>query len=447
MIHSNKREFLQCVREGYLSPEEIRNEHKRYDLSDDEMAECMEIAAIREVEEVPHSRTFNRIYDILPEDSWLRAYMKHFERSEAHSLFIAFCGLALLGNALGRRMCLPFSGSIVYPLINIFLMSPAGVARRGEAVKPTIRIAKAAYLTVMQNRFTTEALLSLLRDDPHLFIVAEEASTLFGSKDYQSGIAQTLCQVLDCSDDEFTTKKEGKVSVENITASGIFSSAPSWFRTMPQEVLTGGLLSRCLIIYVTTRDHTEYFPWKLEINPLLGEQKLGKSLAGLAKKAPKGFCRSTSGFDRLWRRVRDDCDRSAIEAHGKMSSWYARKPTHVLKVCMVLSAHQEEPLLNEDMLDRSLALIHIAEAHMSQAYKQIGLDRHNQKLEIIMGELEKVGGYYRHYLLYRKVGDAFKDSKDFLDTVERGLHLGWIEKKRERGVKTGVHYRSLRRLQ
>jgi len=430
--------FMFRLRSGKFDPAKARRYLGRIRsyLTPDELSEALSRIARKEALKLRHvdDTDVSGLHDIVP-SGFLRDWLIYFDNSESPRSFLALTGLAVLSFAVGRKVFRPLPGNeMIYPPVSVFLLSPAGQARRGQAIKPAARIARDAGLHVLQDEATSEAVvdsLASMKPTAETMIIAEEAATLFGKKDYQQGLASLFCRLMDADDRiEKRTKKGGLTVIRSPLVSCIFGAAPAWFSSMPPEVVLGGLLSRCIVAYEPYQEKYVAFPLDdvPEDRIKAGWKRLVASLAEVVECPVTGKMRFTDGAKRIWQDYYERVGKERRKSETRIATWLSRKPAHTLRVAMTFAYSSNfDVIVDEEMLDRAITLLDLMETKLRVAYEHAGLEKYSRKRQRILDAIQLAGGLVQHSILFRNVHGTFKDREEFHKELQMLEELGLIE--------------------
>lgn len=439
---NDSRSFLDAIKgRKFASPRDARTQLNamRAMLSLEEHLTASTILSAWELENAIESSETHFLFDLVPE-GWLRDYLSYASIGESPLIFHLMTACALLGHKVGRRVYRFLHGNVIWPTLNVFLVSPAGLAGRGETIAVMNRIAQRSNASIVADAITPEGLVDALIENPHRLLVAEEAAQVLNRREYMATMTQLLCQVLDCTDFGVTrrTKGGGISKTDPITANAIFSSSPKMFEGMPSHALGGGMWSRFIFVFEHFKERTIPFPDDLLTMKQRNEreQALAESLLETVKvfgnpREPtklKYSGRAKQEYDAWYR----DNDRATRAATDEMSSWYSRKRVHVNKLMMLLLASSRcKPVVMSWTLETTLAIISHIEEKQVFAYAHASSNPEEKKRQVVLDSLMRSkGGEMRHSDMWRRVRGAFLNNADF-ERVITGLEEdGTIERRR-----------------
>lgn len=354
---------------------------------------------------------------------WFYEYLLLAQYGEAPDSFHLFSAMTVLSHLIGRNAWSDMGLGAVYAPINTFLVSPPGVARRSMVIRLAAEIAHDAGACVAADTMTPEGLIQRLVDDPQQLIVVEETANLISKREYQQGLIQNLCTLLDCPPYFERTLRHEKVAVEEPTVSMLTGCAPNWFRdSMPTAAGAGGLTSRMFMIYEPTSQRTIPFP--KDVLPDAGSiSEIKRLLSFQARTIAEGFegCLEFPPGDvkRTYAAFYEDTKQKTIHADERVAPYYSRKAAHLHRVCLaMLAAEQKGPVLDVDTLDRAIKLLDLVEGGVAQIYAQTGMDRPGRMQSRILRYLEKKGRATYSQIL-RAVSDSMsaKELRETLTTL------------------------------
>src|SRR4030095_7986575 len=386
-------------------------ERLRAALTPEEIAEA--IILIAQQEEVA-GRERTKLHALVP-PGWFREYLAFAQASEAPDTFHLFSALAVFSHLVGRRAWFRLGMRALYAPISVFLVSPAGAARRSSAIRVASDIGTDADAEVMQDAMTPEGLIDSLSSNPQTLIVADEAATLLSRSDYMATMPQVLCPLLDCPK-LFSRKLRGSsYMIKEPTVNALIGCAPEWLLTsMPRSALGGGLFSRMLLVYEPGRKRLIALPDD-EIDGKLVED-MALMLGRKAKEIVGGVLQARLVYDEdAKRRFREwyvENDTALKAADEKMAVYLSRKPDHAHRIVMnlLLASDTQGPirdwLLTADtlILETALAILAYIEEGMQNIYQFSGInDKAGEDKIRVLRFIEKARKI-SHSELMRKTG-------------------------------------------
>lgn len=417
-------------------------------MTGEERAACLTHIAKLEAVGSRSQRLRRTVLDIVPPDSMLREYIEFVQVSEAPDTFHLFCLLSVMSHLVGRRVWFQLGTKPIFPMLSVFLVSPAGQARRSSAIKLALDLGREAGASVIQDQMTPEGLVATLQTRSSLLVVADEAATLLSKREYMGDMPAMLCTLLDAPDAYQRTLKGTFVSIPQPSVNALIGCAPEWILSaMPKTALGGGLLSRMLVVYEPARKCLIPLPEDLVSNELIDKMR-GHLVIRLRQVT-----------DVMWGRVGLDGEAKerfrlayaeANEALGgasdKMAVYFSRKADHLLRLALLLHiAKEEQGAINVDTLERALLLLRLIESGMEVAYRQAGLEKPGQLQTRILSALDRGGGRLQRSELLKRVCDVM-DAHQMNQVLETLKELGEVMEKKELvGNKLGVTYMRVQR--
>lgn len=389
--------------------------------SDERVKALAEIAAIEVAElSAPKKRG---LLDILPE-GWLRDYVALCQVLEAPDTFHFFAGLAVFSQAIGRNVGYSIGLEMIYAPINVFLISPAGAARRSGAIIAAREIARDTGINIIQDTVTPEGLLAAIRDEPATLLAVDEAANLLNKTDYMAQMSQILCTLLDCGPRFDRTLKATRHVIEKPTVNVLMGCAPEWIVTsMPRSATGGGLFSRMLLIFEKTRARD--LPFASEIAEPEAVAVIRDRLVSGLKAISQSFATPSrlnyvpGPTKEKYREFYINNGKHEIDDE-KMAIYMTRKPAHLNRLIMNLLASEgrKDMIVDETTYDTAMAILAMVEEGMQKAYQNTALERHGQIAQKMVLVLEKTNGTgMGHSELLRKTGLSAKEFKDTIDTL------------------------------
>jgi Protein of unknown function (DUF3987) len=199
--------------------------------------------------------TWEEAFETVPEDSWLRDWMRAWEPTEVPRSYLLFSAMAMMGVAIGRRVYMDLDVHRIYPLMNLLLIGPSGIGKstalRDIALTHLISPMPEAPTKpmVITGKTTKEALHQDLMVNPHSLILASELSNLFSKEKYMEGTIPYVTDLLDLAPARIRTKGSGSQVIDRPECSVMGGSTKEWLQDMmPSTATEGGFLPRFFIV-------------------------------------------------------------------------------------------------------------------------------------------------------------------------------------------------------
>jgi len=326
--------------------------------------------------------------------------MELTENSEPPRTFRLWTAISVVAAALQRKCCLRWGSLDFYPNLYVVLVAPSGKARKGTAMIPGLKLLRSVGIKLAANATTREKLIQDLKmanvfeGDPSAGQIDVHSSLTVFSKEltvflgYQNRELMTnLTDWYDCDDDwEYRTKTAGIDSIKGVWVNLIGATTPELIQTsMPQDAIGGGLTSRMIFVY-------EQRKGKLVIVPGLSEKErdLMEHLTLDLDKLHmlRGDFQITKGYLEMfsdWRVKQED---NPPFQEPRFAGYFERRPAHVLKVSMIISASRGGDLvMDEHDLERTLEIITQTEKKMPLTFSGVGKSTMASTLASVMSEI------------------------------------------------------------
>lgn len=309
--------------------------------------------------------------------SWLDAYLAFTAESESPEEYHLWVGLSCISAALRRKCFFNMGYFLLYPNLYIVLVGPAGRCKKSTAM----RIGRAIAGTVPGLEFSVDSTTRerMIMDLSQAYKDGQSATTVhsteFASLLTSSGMDMVvfLTDIFDCPS-EWTHKTKGggtnKIKAPYLNLLG--AATPEWIaKGLPLDTIGIGLTSRIIFIFQDTPRARDPFP---ELTPAQEkiQQYLINDLACISQIAGEyKFDAESKEAYRHWYKERFDDPNPSGDP--RLSGYYERKPMHLIKLCMIVSASKRDDLVitMEDYV-QALKLFERVEPHMQRVFSAIG---------------------------------------------------------------------------
>lgn len=359
---------------------------------------------------------------------WLDAYMQYTDNSEPAVVFKRWTAISTIAAALQRKVYFEWGTETFYPNMYIVLVGPSG-ARKGTAMKPAAHLIEATNIPIAASSTTLEALYRRLSESNHvehdvstgrviahssLTVFSEEFTVFLKAKDY--AMMSALCDLFDCKN-RFThdTKTQGTDEILGAWLNLLGATTPALIRSsLPMDAIGGGLTSRMILIYAPRKGKTVFIPIQTQAELQL-KQALELDLERI--KMLKGAYRVSEAWIDRWCDWYDFTERNPPEQLDyRFDGYVSRRPMHVIKLSMILSASRSsELILEEQDLERAVTYLEQAEKWMPHALSGMGNSQINELLPRVTSYIAK-----RKQVSFEALLEHFQQDADIF-TMEKKL--------------------------
>lgn len=351
--------------------------------------------------------------------NWLQGYLAYTAEQESPEVVHLWCAISAIAGALRRRVFFSMGYFTIYPNMYVVLVSPPGKCKKSTAMA----IARRRLAHVPGINFTVDSTSRerLIQDLSQVYVDGHSSMTAYSSE-FASLVATSqmdmiafLTDIFD-SPDEWThkTKGGGTNKIKSPYLNLIAGTTPDWIaRAMPLDTIGIGLTSRIVFVYADTPRASNPFPELSDSQRTLAtllEEDL-QDIAGMQGEFK--FSPEAKELYIEWYK-----NRRSVDDHTdpRLAGYYERKPIHLLKLCMIVSASRcsDMEISTGDYLG-ALHLIEQVEQDMPHVFAFVGRNPLNVAYEDAMVLLlSQPEGVTKGELM-----DAFKHNvrKEELDEV------------------------------
>ena len=364
-------------------------------------------------------------------NDWIEGFLKLTDNTEASLQYRKWTAISIIASAL-RRKCYLDWGSVgqFYPNMYIVLVGPSGARkttamRLGEYFLDQLGIAKSSEAITREALIQElEGALSIDGDDQYqhssLTVFAEELTVFLGYRNDE--LMSNLCTWFDCKDVwTYKTKGSGTNDVIGVWVNILGATTPRLIRSnLPLDAIGGGLASRIIFVYSQRKAKTIAFPFLSDADKALRGKLLDDFhiISGL-----KGGFKFTEDFRDDWIEwyARQETDDKFMD-HPLFDGYSSRRPGHLLKLCMILSASANNSMvITREVFNRAKKYLEEVERDMPLTFAGLGASK-SSDLQFQMMRLIERRQYISKAELFRVFGSDL-DSTDHFDQV-MGLLTG-----------------------
>jgi len=326
-----------------------------------------------------------------------------------------------MAGALKRKCKLPWGMITFYPNMYVVLVAPPGKARKGTAMGPGLNFLNDLGIRLAAEATTREGLIKWLggsndtivhpdgRTEFHasLTIYSEELTVFLGYQNRQ--LINDLTDWYDCRGRwTYRTKNMGTDDIIGVWVNLLGATTPDMIQSsMPIETIGGGLASRMVFVYEHKRE---------KIVPMTFQTKEELELRDLLQKdleqihILQGDFKITKGFLDMWIDWYTHQGENPPFIDEKFAGYMERRPTHVLKLSMILNAARTNSmLLDVEDFTQALSIISATEVKMPLTFGGVGKSSFSDTTQKVMTEI----ALQKECTFAHLVGRFYKDVSNF----------------------------------
>ena len=372
--------------------------------------------------------------------SFLTDYLHYTSNSEVPASFNRWSAIAGLGAMLERNIYLPHGHSTIHPNQYLMLIGTAGT-RKSTAIKLIKSlISQAGYTNFASERTSKEKFLADLAGDGDIdaqvaddildknlwgsaasnassdvssvCIAADEANDFFGIGNLE--FLSILGSLWDWNGGSYSNRiKTGKsISISNPTISILAGNTPTGFSVaFPPDILGQGFFSRLLLVYGEPNGRRIAFP---KTPDPAETTAIIKSLQKI-KSYHYGSIQYAGSAESLLTKIYEV---STTPADMRFDSYYNRRFTHLLKLCLIVAASHLSTHITESIVVEANTYLTYIENLMSKALGEFGKSRNSDITHRILSYIESHEGCTLKELLKLVSADLEKPS-DIGDIIRK----------------------------
>lgn len=326
---------------------------------------------------------------------WIDTWLDYNDNTEPPVSYHLWTALSILSAAVERKVYLQWHTKI-YANLYVVLVGPAGKTKKGTAMGPGLSmLRKLESLNIAAEATTKEALVDSLKKhgdrsfqhptDPGniykysaMTVYSEELTVFLGYSNVD--LMAWLCDWYDCRADwTYRTRGRGEEALSNVWVSLFGAITPALLQsTMPTDMLGGGLASRTIYVYEQNRRKKVPVPYEYNeqtqmfdlIQHHAFESDLFRDLETISNLT--GQFRFTKEFLQFWEHWYTKSRPPKIE-DPRMETYRQRRPTHFLKLSMLLNISRcDDMLLTVEDAERAIAILEKTEERMHMTFAGMG---------------------------------------------------------------------------
>lgn len=327
---------------------------------------------------------------LLPRHGFLRDYVEYTRSTEPPTVFHFFVGATILGATLRRHVHLPRGDKNIYPNLCIILVAPSGKCRKTTACELGVSIFRDGGGEVFADKVTPESLVDVDPDHTSVtgLIYSGELKQFLGSQKYMEGMIPLLTRLFDCPDIwQVKTIGRGTITLNNIAMSMLAASTMDWMKMLPGDTFGGGFMSRFLLI--VQEDSPRRFPLPERLPDSLRIRLLNRLRDLTLLRAKFSMTPNTRAWYVDWYNALMD----GRNAEKMFSGYYERKPTHLLRLAMLLSISEDDStVLEMKHMSHAVKILDWVEKLLPAAFDELNSTAIGEDQQRMLSQLRRKGG-------------------------------------------------------
>lgn len=335
--------------------------------------------------------------------NWLIGY-KEFTQliHEAPDIYHFWVGVMIIATAMRRKVHIIHPPKRLYGNFYILLVGKSGKCRKGGAIDIGLEFLNdLPGVNISAEDITREALIRDLSNAAVTFndsqgrimvhssvlAVSKELSVFLGVKDVK--LLATLTDIYDCHDKwTYRTKNKGTDCINGLWFSMLGATDPIWLsEVLPVSAVGGGFTSR--IIFVVAEERERDLPRgerPAKANQI--RELLMQDLVNIAEIEGAFTWDDEAGvfFDAWY------IQQKHADADWWLAGYFERKPTHAVKLSMILSAATaSDRIIRKAHITQALELLNWTELNMPRAFGGLGRSTSAQDVFRVWQQIKDAG--------------------------------------------------------
>lgn len=309
--------------------------------------------------------------------NWIQAYLAYTNESESPEIFHRWVALSIIAGALRRSVWFEMDYFRYYPNLYVVLVSPPGRCKKSTAMRigkgylMQVPVVKFGVDSTSRERLITDLSSSMVDGQSSMTSHSSEFATMLATSGMDMVVF--LTDIYD-SPEEWThrTKSGGTSKIKSPCFNFMAGTTPDWIsRAMPLDTVGIGLTSRILFIYSDEPRIRDPFPELSKAQHQLKELLIADLTTISTIQGQYILNPEAKAYYRHWHR-NTRLEESNI-AESRLSGYHERKPSHLLKVAMVMTAGISDDLvIQQDTLIDALAFLKEIEDPMKRVFSSVG---------------------------------------------------------------------------
>lgn len=357
--------------------------------------------------------------------NWIRGFQYYTSESEAPNSYLTWVAISTIAGAVQRQCHVKWLYYNYFPNMYIILVGPPGRTHKSSAMWFGRNLLDQIGVPTASESGSKEALIGQMilknklkrRDSNPITVHSSDFMTFIQTSG--PAMIEFLTDIYDCPDKwEYNTKQRGPEIIKKAYVNLLAGTTPSWIaQTFNIAFVEQGFASRTLFIYEQEpRFHKAFAEITAEMQQMY--LNLVEDLVTISKIKGE-FQWTKDGIE--WFRHWYEKELPLEKLDFRLQGYLHRKPTHVLKLGMILCLSETDVLeLNETYLKTAKLILDSIEPNMVKTFSSVGKNPFASDMERILHEIKVEGSISEQEIRRRNAGTMEKQK---LEDALESLHL------------------------
>jgi hypothetical protein len=372
---------------------------------------------------------------------WLSAYLEFSDNTEAPARMRFWSAVSAVAGAMRRKCWIDQYHFRWYPNLFVIFVAPPGIVAKSTTSEISYKLLRQLPEIQFGPEATTwQALVTAFTEASETFdcagktyimsplsIESSEFGNLINTQDRD--MINAMITLWDNKPFKKRTKGGGIEDIQNPWLNVIACTTPAWIAAnIPQEMIGGGFVSRCLFVFTDTKAKYVAYPSRrmrgnikeLEADLVHDLMHIARNITGPYILTEEAMDWGEVWYEEFYKNQAPKMDQSVL------GGYIARKQVLTHKLAMIIVASQrDERIIHVADLERAVQLVTELEADMPKVFARIGateISAHAQRLL----DFIKRAGILPYATVYRYVQSAFPGFRDFEDVLLGFQRAGYV---------------------
>lgn len=379
-------------------------------------------------------------------EDFISSFVDYSSFGEAPSHVYWWVGAASVAGALRRKCYIDQYYFKWFPNIYLVLVAPPGVISKTTTANIGMKLLKqipeihfgpnvvtwpalVKHLSTCTEEFEADGQTQVMSP---LIISSSELGNLLNPQD--KDMVDMLVTLWDGEDVHKMTKGNGTDVVPNPILNIVGCTTPSWIASsIPEYMLGGGLLSRCVFVFADAKERYNAYPGlHIPKDMTARAELLVEDLQDITNMSGEfSMTRKAVEWGEEWYK---NLEQELASADRRLKDFIARKQVHIHKLAMIISASRSSDMvITENDLALALEKINELQLRMHEVFDSIGRSSDAVQADVL---IDTILGQKKMTMeeAYRLVHSHYPKDTDFSAVLGGAIKAGYLAYATEEGV-------------
>jgi hypothetical protein len=314
---------------------------------------------------------------------WIAGFLEYTDNTEPRESYRKWVAISTIASVLQRKCFIAWGRETFYPNLYIILVGPPA-ARKGTAMKEGRYLLNKIGLKVAADETSRQKLVTWMKNSrsqeqtpdgkPYfhcsITVLSTELTVFLGYEAKE--MLSVLCKFFDCEERFlYDTHSRDEEEITNVFCNLLGATTPAQLQaSLPQGAIGSGFTSRVVFVYEEDKA-------RIVVKPELSTDQIKLRAALISDLGEiRNICGQfvpTKEFEDIYTGWRESSESKLSFSDPRLDYYIQRRPTHLFKLCTILSAaRSSERMVEAQDILQAIDILESTERKMPRVFEGVG---------------------------------------------------------------------------